>query len=98
MIVLEISASGQKANESEVVSGRLCAFLAQGFLTFGANRLSKRHALRYLILQGSAMGANSTAMAALVDRVGLPLLVAQVFVTATITGFVYILSKTWVYR
>ena len=29
MIVPEISASGQKANESEVVSGRLCARLAR---------------------------------------------------------------------
>lgn len=73
-------------------------YVAQGLWTFRAGRISTRSLMRYGALQGGALVVNATAMGALVDMAGLPLLPAQIAVTALVTLGIYALSVRWVYR
>lgn len=72
-------------------------FLAQGFFTFEVQRPSSRQMSRYVVMHGSALVANSLAMAGLVDALGVNLLVAQICVTGCITCATFLVSKLWVY-
>ncbi|MEM1065283.1 MAG: GtrA family protein, partial [Pseudomonadota bacterium] len=72
-------------------------FAAQGLFTFRAVRLTGRSALRYTVVQVGALLTNSLAMFGLVDGLNLPLLGAQVCVTAAVALAVYFVSKHWVY-
>ena len=73
-------------------------FLAQALFTFQVQRLSRQQLMRYSIMHGFALSLNSISMSALVNALGIQLLIAQIFVTSFITIMTFALSKTWVYK
>ncbi len=72
-------------------------FLAQGLFTFQAKKLSGTQLGRYIVVQGSALVANSFAMAWAVDKMGFTLIPSQLVITAIVTVAVYVVSKRWVF-
>jgi putative flippase GtrA len=79
-------------------------WLVQGRFTFqgagqggGRGGSLARSLRRHVIMHLAALGANSAAMAALVDGLGLPLFGAQVLVTGVLAVTTFVVSKRWVF-
>jgi len=73
-------------------------FLLQSRITFAAGPPTRRNVSRFIVMQLTALCANSLLMALLVERLGLPLVYSQIAVTACISVLVFVTSKLWVYR
>jgi putative flippase GtrA len=73
-------------------------FLLQSALTFRSAAPDRKNVLRFVIMHLAALSLNSLSMWGLVDGLSLPLIASQLLVTASITVFVFLASKHWVYR
>ncbi len=72
-------------------------YLLQSGLTFRAGPPTRRSVSRFVVMHLAAMALNSLLMAALVERLGLPLFQSQLVVTGCISAMIFFVSKYWVY-
>jgi len=72
-------------------------FVLQSAFTFRVRAPTRHAVLRFALMHFMAMGINSASMAGLVTGLHVPMLAAQIVVTALLSTLVFLLSKHWVY-